>query len=109
MKPEGSNSGKSDHSPEYRSSVADKLYDELGIAPPSVEKHGTEADRDEAMARERSSRRCHWVQRGKYIECSEHDWGAHGLPIRTDQILQGTDEKGHPILTEVVVNPKYVD
>lgn len=76
-----------------------KQYEDWGVEPPSREKHGTEADRDAAMAGPQV--RHEWRQMGSRLFCIACP-NEHGTePRYIDYILQGTDENGLPILKKV--------
>lgn len=79
--------------------TVEELYEELGLTPPESIKHLTE-DELRDMLKVKSSHR--WSQRGNILHCT-CEIGSHSTRIPTNQILQGTDEKGLPILKKIAL------
>jgi len=75
-------------------------YEKLGVVPPSSDAHGTE----EQIAEQLNVKRTHqWKQRGAVLFCTSCPWEHATEPRFTDYLLQGTDDKGNPILTKIGV------
>lgn len=74
-----------------------KFYERYKVAPPSVAKHGTEADiRDNMQQLKPYS----WRMEGNKL-IGKTDMGDLVNYLPTDVILTGTDEKGMPILEKI--------
>lgn len=76
-------------------------YEALGVTPPEITPHDEQA-RDAAFESQR--RQGHlWKQNGNHIECSVHGF-THGHVIPVDKKLTGTDDRGMPILADIVLS-----
>ena len=69
------------------------------LKPPETATHGTEESIDKIFE-DMKDRKHVWKQQGNFIICTGCKL-EHGHPIPPDQMLDGTDPKGLPILTEL--------
>ena len=77
---------------------SDLNYDKLGVTPPSVEEHGTEED----IAAQLGKKQIHnWRQEGARLYCIACPFGHSTEPRFVNQLLQGTDKNGLPILRQL--------
>ena len=74
-------------------------YEALGVAPPTVEEHGTEDDIAEKMKGQKNKH--DWRQEGARLYCVACPWEHATEPRFVDYILQGTDANGLPILKKL--------
>lgn len=72
-------------------------YEKLGVKPPTTSPHGTEAEIKSNMIKMTPTK---WRQEGNQL-IGESELGVVAQTIPTDYILQGTDEKGLPILVKL--------
>jgi hypothetical protein len=76
----------------------DKFYEKNGVTPPTRDFHGTQEDVAKNLAQ---SVKHDWRQRGAVLFCIACPWEHATEPRFTKHILQGTDEKGMPILKKL--------
>ena len=76
-----------------------KLYEELGLEAPEHIAHLTE---DELREKIKTPSNHKWSQQGALLSCV-CELGHHTTQIPTSHILQGTDERGLPVLQRVQV------
>lgn len=78
----------------------DRFYEKLGVEPPKSDSHYTE-EQLERLFEQQAQRQGHiWQQRGSRVTCTSCPF-EHAFNVPTDMILQGTDEKGMPILKKL--------
>lgn len=78
----------------------DKQYLQWKVAPPSREAHGTEDEIKEAL----SQPMLHdWRQKGAVLFCISCPWEHATEPRFINYLLQGTDDKGQPILKKLAL------
>lgn len=75
------------------------MYERWGKQPPTHDPHGTDKDIKENMKPLRPTK---WRQEGNKL-IGDTEMGRVVQFVPTDMILQGTDEKGLPILKKVVL------
>lgn len=77
-------------------------YERHGVAEPEHIPHGLTDDELEAKFKEIRENTVHggWKQQGTYIWCTACPQ-QHGDNIPVDYLLQGTDDKGLPILKKL--------
>lgn len=76
-----------------------EMYERWGKNPPTHDPHGTAEDIKENMKPLRPTK---WRQEGNKL-IGDTEMGRVVQFVPTDMILQGTDEKGLPILKKVVL------
>lgn len=79
--------------------MQDKDYEKLGITPPTIESHGTEAEIKANMEKLQPKK---WRLEGNRL-LGDTEWGELCQIISSDLILKGTDDQGLPILEKVVL------
>lgn len=79
--------------------TVEKLYRELGLTPPESIKHLTE---DELRDKLRITPNHQWSQRGNVLTCV-CEIGRHTTKIPTSHIIEGTDDRGMPVLKRIEV------
>jgi hypothetical protein len=84
--------------------ISPQQYRDWGVAPPSFEPHGTEADVANAMEQNRKIKH-KWHQEGARLICTACPWHHATEPLFTNYLLQGTDPQGQPILKKVANTP----
>lgn len=70
------------------------------VKPPTSDEHGTEEEIAERIKSQFGAKHV-WKQKGNYIFCNAHDGFEHGNRVATDDLLEGTDDKGQPQLTKL--------
>lgn len=76
-------------------------YKYHGVEPPEHIPHISDEEREAKFAEIRAStKHGNWKQMGNYIWCTNCP-NQHGDKIPPEYLLQGTDEKGLPILTKI--------
>lgn len=85
----------------YKSKASKEWFERNGVEPPEVVQHYS----DEELAKkfqEQADSTVHgdWLQIGNTLHCRKCN--NHGFLIGTDKILRGTDDKGLPILDNIV-------
>lgn len=73
----------------------------LGIPEPTVEKHVTDDQVLEALARQRMEKHL-WKQMGNELFCA-NGHPQHGFHVKTNQLFTGQDANGDPIFTTIEV------